>query len=36
VHLLVENMSGDRPQFDGLPFSLVVRESTAPPMSKVD
>ncbi|GAA3902592.1 LacI family DNA-binding transcriptional regulator [Sphingomonas limnosediminicola] len=31
VHLLVQNMSDDGPHFDGLPFALVVRDSTAPP-----
>ena len=31
VHLLVENISDDSPRFDGLPFELIVRESTAPP-----
>ena len=31
VHLLVENGSDGTPHFDGLPFELVVRESTASP-----
>jgi LacI family transcriptional regulator len=36
VHLLVENMADDRPQFDSLPFALVVRESSAAPNSEID